>query len=305
MSGRSDRTVWHGVRPRPRIAERVAALVLMLYAHRLTRTRAARDMLTVTRLDARLLVGTDDHVVGVQRHSAPQSLAQIEHRPGPLFKARIAWEDPTPELPGTNGILVEPAPNGGTTDVGDDASADSLGGDIRGGEARQWHAALARQLAGERLDLDDDIRGEKRTVAGSGTILQSEQTEFKEPLAPSADDLPWDVQLQADWSCCRSPERRATRPWHGSLGNTVPYIFVRYAPAPAVRREREQSGTGSVSAFSPPSRFENAEHGIMELERSQPIISLRIYEYLYLGSGKEKDEFLQTMSGCPIDRVPP
>ena len=42
------------------------------YAQRLTRARAARDMLALARLDARLLVGTDDHVVGVQSYPAPQ-----------------------------------------------------------------------------------------------------------------------------------------------------------------------------------------------------------------------------------------
>ena len=121
--------------PGREVAESAAALVLMLYAHRLTRARAAWDMLPLARLDARLLVGTDDHVVGVQWYPAPQSLVQIKHRPGLLFEPRVTWEDPAAELPGTNGILVEPPPDGGTADLGDDAPADSFGGDFRVGVA--------------------------------------------------------------------------------------------------------------------------------------------------------------------------
>ena len=48
------------------------------------------------------------------------------------------------------------------------------------------------------LTLTTISGGKNGRSSGSGTILQSEQTEFKEPLAPSADDLPRDVQLQAD-----------------------------------------------------------------------------------------------------------
>ena len=154
--------------PGREVTESTATFVLMLYAHRLTRARAAWDMLALARLDARLLVGTDDQVVGVQWFPAPPSLVQIKHRPGLLFKPRVPWEDPAAQLPGPNGILVEPPPDGGATDLGDDAPADSFGGDFRVGVARQWQAALARQLTGERLDLDDDVRGEKRTVVRVG-----------------------------------------------------------------------------------------------------------------------------------------
>ena len=124
-------------------------------------------MPALARLDTWLLVGTDDHVVGVQWDPLPHSLAQIEHRPGILFEPWVTWEDPVAELPGPNGILIEPPPDGGATDLGDDAPADSFAGDFRVGVPGRWQATLARQLASERFDLDDDVRG-RRTVVRVG-----------------------------------------------------------------------------------------------------------------------------------------
>ena len=57
--------------PGREVTERTAALVLMFDAHRLPRPWATWDMLAQTRLDARLLVGADDHVVGGQGARLP------------------------------------------------------------------------------------------------------------------------------------------------------------------------------------------------------------------------------------------
>ena len=116
--------------PGREVTERTAALVLMFDAHRLPRAWATWDMLAQTRLDARLLVGADDHVVGAQWHPVPQSLVQIKDRSGLLFKAWVTREDPAPELPGTDGVLIEPPPDGGPANLGDDAPANGLGGDF-------------------------------------------------------------------------------------------------------------------------------------------------------------------------------
>lgn len=121
--------------PGREVTERTAALVLMFYAHRLTRARTACEMLAPTRLDARLLVGADDHVVGAQWHPVPHSLVQVKDRSGFLFEAWATWEDPAPELPGTDGVLNEPPPDGGAADLGDDAPACSFGDDFGGGVA--------------------------------------------------------------------------------------------------------------------------------------------------------------------------
>ena len=52
----------------------------MLYAHRLTRAGAARDMLALARLDARFLVGTDDHVVGAQWYPGRASIERLQRQ---------------------------------------------------------------------------------------------------------------------------------------------------------------------------------------------------------------------------------
>ena len=243
--------------PGREVTESSATFVLMLYGYRLTRTRAAWDMLPLARLDARLLVGTDDQIVGVQWDPAPQSLVKIKHRPSLLFEPRGTGEDPAVELPGTNGILVQPPPDGGAADLGDDAPADSFGRPLSHGSS-QASALILTTLSG----------GGNGRSFGMGTILQSEETQIEEPLAPSADDLPRDVQLQADGLVVESLS-----------GEQYRAVYLREIRSSSRSSAGERAiWYGLVLGILPSQQVEHAGNGITERQRSQPMIRNCIYE---------------------------
>ena len=81
----------------------------------------------------------------------------------------VAREHPTTMRPGLDGVLVQPAPDGGAADVGDDSSADGLAPDVGAAEAGQWQAGLMWHLASRGLDGDDHVGGNPRGRPGRGS----------------------------------------------------------------------------------------------------------------------------------------
>jgi hypothetical protein len=69
-----------------------------------------------------LLVGRNHEIVVSQRLSLPLSFIEIEDPSCLGGELRVAWEDPTAVLPGANGILVQPAPQRGLTQPGNQAA---------------------------------------------------------------------------------------------------------------------------------------------------------------------------------------
>src|SRR5579864_4528185 len=110
-------------------------------------------------LNAGLLIGTEDVLVGPQRLALPLAGVQVEHRTGPLQKMWIARKDPTPKAPGTQGIACQPAPDGSArgrdflaletvgdfdrqfTQASSDAAAPHDRQDVRTPEPRPAHAS--------------------------------------------------------------------------------------------------------------------------------------------------------------------
>ena len=60
----------------------------------------------------------------------PATLVEIQYSPSLLLELRIAGENPTAVLPGPDRILVEPTPDGGATDLRDDATGDDFLGQV-------------------------------------------------------------------------------------------------------------------------------------------------------------------------------
>src|SRR3954447_19604110 len=58
-------------------------------------------------LDAGLLIGADHVLVRPEWSTLPFAGIQVEHGTSPFQKARIAWEDPVPIAPRTQGVVDE------------------------------------------------------------------------------------------------------------------------------------------------------------------------------------------------------
>jgi hypothetical protein len=116
-------------------------------------------------LDAGFLIGAQNVVVGGQRKALPGAGIEVENRSGLVDKGRIARKNPVAETPGAQRVAAQPAPQGGTADLGHDALGQDFAANLGQGEARQRESKTRRKLAGQGLNLDDDAGGKSGPVA--------------------------------------------------------------------------------------------------------------------------------------------
>ena len=116
---------------------------------------------TGPRLDARLLVGAEDVVLGAQGLALPAARVQVQDRPGFLDEAGVAREDPVLVLPGLDGIAVQDPPHRTAAD-GLAQSLPNPSRDIGQGLAAQGLLGLGHQLTGGGLDQRPDPGGKTR-----------------------------------------------------------------------------------------------------------------------------------------------
>jgi hypothetical protein len=102
-------------------------------------------------LDARLLLGTEDAVLGIQGVAFPGARIQVENRSGLFGKVRIPWKDPVLVPPGLDGIGCAYPPDGAPTDR---FAQGSLGAyrDVGQRLPAQRLLGFCHQFAGNRLD---------------------------------------------------------------------------------------------------------------------------------------------------------
>ena len=138
-----------------------AALVFVLDAHEAMGSRRQGRMCATTGLHAGLLIGGDDKFVAFEGFVLPRAAIQVEDAVGPDGKIGVARKDPTALIPRANGVLVEPAPDGASRDAGHQAGVADLASDVGSIPVRQWQVEGGGQLASQRFDLYDQLRGEK------------------------------------------------------------------------------------------------------------------------------------------------
>ena len=144
------------------------SLALMLNEGRSSRGGRKGRMLAVTRLNPRLLVGGEHKIFGAKRLSLPETLVEIEDRTGLFNKQGITRKDPASMPPRANGVLAEPAPNGGSADFGRQPLIENFLADVGDREARQWQTLAMRQLTSESFYLNDETGGKSGPSARRG-----------------------------------------------------------------------------------------------------------------------------------------
>jgi len=149
--------------PGSHISQRAAPFVFKFNFHASALLRRNRLVLATSGLDTGLLVSTENEFVRFQGNPLPNSLIQIQNASCLPLKLRVSGEYPATKLPGLDGLFVKPPPDSRTTNLGNDPSVDSLHSNIVGAKARQWNLLFKGQLTGQCFDLDNHVRGEKRT----------------------------------------------------------------------------------------------------------------------------------------------
>jgi hypothetical protein len=104
--------------PRREVDPGSLSLVLMLDESRSSWGGRKGRVLTVTRLNPSLLVGGEHKIFGTKRLSLPETLVEIEDGTGLFHKPGITRKDPAAMPPRMDSVLAEPAPNGGSADLG-------------------------------------------------------------------------------------------------------------------------------------------------------------------------------------------
>ena len=125
-------------------------------------------------LNARLFVGRDNKVVCAQWSALPNVMVQIENRTSLGDKIGIAWKYPASMLPGPKGIATEPAPQGSSADLCDEALRNDVLTDLLNGKAGQRKSEAVREFTGKRLNLDDETGGKSGLCARRGVGPQGQ-----------------------------------------------------------------------------------------------------------------------------------
>src|SRR5581483_359147 len=108
------------------VGARSVAAVLVFDLHRASRGRRPCRMPAVPDLELSLLVRGDHEVVRSERLTIPDARVEVEDAAGFEGEVGIAREDPTAVSPGPDRVLVQPAPDGGTGDLGNEPAVNDV-----------------------------------------------------------------------------------------------------------------------------------------------------------------------------------
>jgi len=130
-------------------------------------------------LNAGFFIRGEDEFVGAEFTALPEALVQIQDPSGLGFEMRVSREDPAAVLPGTDGVLAQPSPDGGVTDGCRQAAGADLGAEFGHAPARKGHTETMGQFAGDGFNAHDQFRGEKPGVGRGVGSLPSRPNVFQ------------------------------------------------------------------------------------------------------------------------------
>ena len=145
----------------------------MLDIDRPTGSGRQSGVLAPPRLDAGLFVSGDDEVTLSEGFSSPMPVIEVQNRAGLGGKERVAREYPTAVTPGAQCILAEPAPEGGSADLCNNALGDHFLPQLGKRPSRQGQAEALGQFTSQRFDVNDDAGGKSAPVVPRVAALQA------------------------------------------------------------------------------------------------------------------------------------
>jgi hypothetical protein len=145
--------------PGSQVGPGAAPRVFVFDVHRLLGTWGQGVMLAQAGLDAGLLVGGDQVVLGAQGSAVPVPLIQVQNPTGLGGEVGITREDPAAMTPWAKSIAAQPPPQSRSADLRDQSFGDHLTLDFSEGESRKRQPEPMRELTDQGLYVDDDAGG--------------------------------------------------------------------------------------------------------------------------------------------------
>ena len=162
-----------------------------------SRPRRKKSVLGAKRLNARLFVCRQDELVILEQAALRGFFLQGENALGLARKIGIPCKYPAPALPGSKGILGEPAPYRGASDRGSNPRLPSRRRGIPPAPSEERHAQRRWQPAGERPSLNDPVCGKKPRDNPGEMLLQPSWASLIKSLAPQPKNLSSRLRRQA------------------------------------------------------------------------------------------------------------
>jgi hypothetical protein len=189
-----------------------AASVLVVDAHRPGLSGGQGRVAAAAGLDRGLLVAGDHVLVRAEGFAFVGAGVQVKDALGLGAEVRVPDEDPGPVLPGSDGVLPQPAAHGGRRDAVGDAAGGQLGGQFRARPPRQRHPGLGRELAGQGLGLGDLHGGEAGRAPAALAVGQGRQAALGKPAPPGAHRVHMHPRLDGDTCVGPAPSRQEHDP---------------------------------------------------------------------------------------------
>jgi hypothetical protein len=146
---------------RRQIGPSPATRVFVLEFPRRTGLRRKRRVATCSGLNAGLFIGREDKLILLQRLALPDFLVKIQDATGFDGKLGITREKPASVTPRSNGIFMQPAPNGCVADARHQAGLAGLTRQLGCAESREGNSQGGGQLTRHGFNFDDHLWGEK------------------------------------------------------------------------------------------------------------------------------------------------
>src|SRR5215471_9058566 len=169
------------------------AFILVLDATWKSRGGRKRRAFPTSCLNTRLFVSAKYKILRTQGLSLPNTLLEVEDRSRLFQKQWMARENPASITPRSNGVLAEPAPDGGSADLRYQPLSENFLPDVGNREAREGQTLAMRQLTSESFYLHDETRGKagltEALTIWRGVPSREAITSLERPLGDKQDDF--------------------------------------------------------------------------------------------------------------------
>src|SRR3990172_11274096 len=218
--------------PGGQVRPSAAAPIFMFDLHGQAGLRGQGRMPARTGLDAGLLVRRQNKLVLPKRSSLPPAFVQVQDAPCLFGELGVPGENPAAVLPRPDGILMEPTPDRRSADGGHQPGPAGLGSQLHRVPARQRHARLGGQFAGQGFNGDDDVWGKMRGDGPDAAVLPNPPDGAGRNAFAIGRRLLVVYPSVAQSHRWAGPRRSGESSWHAAPGNTATYICVRVRSVP-------------------------------------------------------------------------
>lgn len=143
------------------ISPRAEPLVFVFDSHGPAGLWGQGLMVSEARLNASLFVRTENELIGPEFTALPEALVEIQEPTRLRLEVWVSRKDPAAVLPRTDGVLVEPAPDGGVAEGCRQTRVPHMRSEFGYTPTGKGRASDGGKLTGDGLNVHDQFWGEK------------------------------------------------------------------------------------------------------------------------------------------------